>query len=182
MSRKIRKLLAICLSVLLIMTATVPAFALSEDLEGHWASNVISKWIDNSWIKGYPDGTFGPDNLLKKSEFIALANRSLGLTDKAEISAIDVSQKDWFFDDIGKAVAAGYLTVASDGTVDPEKPVSREDVAVMLSKMFALDTASENDVLGKFSDAGDVSPENKGAVNAVVEKGHGWIWYIFWSG
>ncbi len=171
MKRKLRIILAVALSVMLLVTAAVPAFAKPMDTTGHWAENVINKWVDNGWIKGYTDGSFKPDILMLKAEFAALTNRSLGFSTKANISALDVSVKDWFYGDMAKAVAAGYLTVTANGYMNPKALVSREDVAVMVAKMLGLDLPDTNEELDRFTDADDISSKNKAAVSAVVGKG-----------
>ena len=45
---------------------------------GHWASGVIAAMKNVGLIAGYPDGTFHPNENIKRSEFAVLACRALG--------------------------------------------------------------------------------------------------------
>ncbi|MDE6107205.1 MAG: S-layer homology domain-containing protein, partial [Oscillospiraceae bacterium] len=67
--------------------ATIAARFLSEstaprtyfsDISGHWAEEYINRAAQVGWIKGYPDGSFRPDNNITRAEVISLVNAVLG--------------------------------------------------------------------------------------------------------
>lgn len=39
------------------------------DISGHWAESIIKEAASLNIVGGYPDGTFLPDNLIKREEF-----------------------------------------------------------------------------------------------------------------
>lgn len=45
------------------------------DIEGHWAAGAIKAVIVKGYMKGYTDGTFGPDNDLTRAEVATTLNR-----------------------------------------------------------------------------------------------------------
>lgn len=48
-----------------------------SDVIGHWAAKEIGIAYYNEWIKGYPDGTFKPDQNITRAEAMTLINRVL---------------------------------------------------------------------------------------------------------
>lgn len=52
------------------------------DVQGHWAESYISLADDLGIIKGYPDGTFKPDNKVSFNEAVTMSMRALGYVDE----------------------------------------------------------------------------------------------------
>jgi len=81
------------LVILCLMFSLIPAntFAVAaSDISGHWAQVKIQSWMDQGLIKGYPDGTFKPDQNVTRAEFMTLANRAFGYTTVVPITYTDV--------------------------------------------------------------------------------------------
>jgi len=51
--------------------------AIFSDVIGHWAAKEIGIAYYNDWIKGYPDGTFKPDQNITRAEAMTMINRVL---------------------------------------------------------------------------------------------------------
>lgn len=54
-----------------------------KDVKGHWASNAINQLYGNKTIKGFPDGTFKPDQKLTRAEAVTVLNSVFGRNTKA---------------------------------------------------------------------------------------------------
>jgi hypothetical protein len=144
-------------------------FALgASDISGRWDEGTIQNWVDNSLINGYPDGTFKPDNNITRAEFIALVNRAFGYTETTPISFTDVNQNAWYALVIAVAVEAGYILGYPDGTMKPENPISREEVASIIMKIKNL--GDNSSIANTFTDAASLN-WSKGAVGAVLAEG-----------
>jgi uncharacterized repeat protein (TIGR01451 family) len=67
------------------------------DIEGHWAANFIEEIYRFNIIKGYDDGTFKPNNKIKRSEVVTMFNRMLyrGPLTGVESSFPDVKKTHW---------------------------------------------------------------------------------------
>ncbi|TYQ16519.1 UNVERIFIED_CONTAM: S-layer family protein [Acetivibrio alkalicellulosi] len=76
------------------------------DTIGHWAQQFIEQLSDMGYINGYPDRTFKPNNMIKRSESVALVNRALerGPLYGAPIIFEDVTENHWAFRDISSGV------------------------------------------------------------------------------
>ena len=159
------------LSILAILLALNPisAFAAEpmEDISGHWAKDQIQRFVDSGHIKGYPDGTFKPDNNITRAEFMTIANNAFGYTEKAEIDYSDVADGSWYEDAVAIAKAAGYIAGYPDGTMKPDAPISRQEAAVIVAKINALETDAA--AADTFKDGTTIPAWSKGAIGACVK-------------
>ncbi|MGZ9586838.1 S-layer homology domain-containing protein, partial [Paenibacillus marinisediminis] len=48
-----------------------------SDISGHWAEKYIASAANKGWIKGYPDGTFKPDQYITRAEAMTFINSVL---------------------------------------------------------------------------------------------------------
>ena len=55
-----------------------------RDILNHWAKDEISIAYNNSWVDGYPDGTFGPQRNITRAETMTLVNRVLNRRPETE--------------------------------------------------------------------------------------------------
>ena len=167
---KKHKLISI-LSILAILITLSPASAFAaepmSDITNHWAKDQIQSWVDNGNIKGYPGGTFKPDNNITRAEFMTIVNKAFGYTEKAEISYSDVAAGSWYADAVAVAKAAGYINGYPNGTMKPDAPITRQEAAVIVAKIDELtaDEAAAKD----FTDASDIPSWSKGSVGACVK-------------
>ncbi|ODM27875.1 hypothetical protein A7W90_17585 [Clostridium sp. Bc-iso-3] len=88
-----------------------------DDSKGHWAQQFIEQLSDLGYINGYPDGTFKPDNNIKRSESVALINRAMGRGPLygAPQKFEDVPQTHWAFKDIAEGVLDHKFKLDSEG-------------------------------------------------------------------
>ncbi|MBP2110953.1 YDG domain-containing protein [Paenibacillus silagei] len=137
-------------------------------ITGHWAQNEVTDWVDKGLIQGYADGSFKPDNSLKRSEFMALINRAFGFTETAPVAYKDLSTSNWAYTEVAKAVKAGYISGYSDGTIGTGKTISRQEAAVIINRLLKLDAAKTGAL---FSDSKDIAAWALDSVNAVAAAG-----------
>src|SRR5450756_167812 len=166
--RNFKRIIAV-LAIICLMFSLMPAntFAFqATDISGHWAQVKIQSWIDKGLIKGYPDGTFKPDQDITRAEFMALVNRAFGYTAVAPITYTDVKAGSWYAPEVAKAQAAGYITGYPDGTMKPENPITREEVATIVARIKNL--TSDANAADKYTDASKISSWRKGEVGAVT--------------
>ncbi|NLK51547.1 MAG: hypothetical protein GX295_03735 [Syntrophomonadaceae bacterium] len=163
------KLLAITLALCLLVTMIGPAMAAPvnlSDISGNWASEQISKWVNQGLIKGYEDGTFKPDKAVTRAEFVTMLNRVFALQNTAATAEFkDVKSTDWFYQDVAAAKAAGYLSGYEDGTFRPNNPMTRQEVAKIVSQYLKLAPVTTEVT---FTDASAIGAWAEDAVKALV--------------
>lgn len=137
------KLVAWAVALCMILGVLSPTLMYAQvsvgtDIDGHWAEAQIERWIERGIVKGYEDGTFKPENPIKRCEFAALMNRTFGFVEKAEVNFSDIEGTEWFVEDIAKAVAAGYMKGDAEGTFRPDDPIARQEAALVLARIYEL--------------------------------------------
>ena len=159
-----KKHISLILAVIFIFLSISPAAYATvyvTDIKGHWAEKYINRLLLADIASGYNDKTFRPDNEINIDEFVTLVLKSKG--EKTEIAPDEY----WAADIIKSAETAGILNgIQKD---DYSVPATREEMCVIIVNAFGI--TCEDDALGNFSDAGDVTAEYKKAVNAAVGSG-----------
>lgn len=163
-NRKISMLLMLVILTTIMMP--VNAYALNKDYEGHWAESTIQSWLDNKLISGYPDGSFKPNAPVTRAEFVKMANNLLGYTEIAPISFSDVNINSWYYIEVQKAFKAGYISGVSDLLFSPNTNLTREQAAVIVSKILGLELNTEN--VQQFTDNHLISDWAKNYVDAAT--------------
>ncbi|MFD0670964.1 S-layer homology domain-containing protein [Cohnella sp. GCM10027633] len=146
------------------------------DLKGHWAKTDIELLASKRIIQGTTADSFAPNQSITRAEFAALLVRSLGLTSSGTAAAFgDVNGKAWHADAIATAVEAGIVEGYADGTFKPNDLVTREQIAVMLSRSLKYVnksvqvTGTDGAILGKYTDGGSIGAWAKAALAELVE-------------
>lgn len=141
------------------------------DLNGHWAKADIEMLTSKLIINGVTPSSFSPNSPITRAEFAALLVRSLGLNSpSAAASFSDVAAADWYIDAVEQAVHAGLIEGYQDGSFKPNDRITREQMAVMLSRALnyvgrsALVKDAEASLLDKYTDQGAIGAWAKPAV------------------
>lgn len=151
------------------MAMSVTAFGAPTDIQGHWAQNTINKWVDKGDISGYPDGTFRPNNMITRAEFVVLVNNAMGYTKSGYAYFSDVPSHYWGKNAIQTGVAAGYISGDGNGIFRPNDPVTRQEATAMISRI--LDLKQNESRAYRYTDSYAISNWAKGVVGAVSDAG-----------
>ena len=143
-----------------------------RDLEQHWAASTVESWSSKNLITGYADGSFKPDAFVTRAQFIALVNRAFGYIENAQINYVDVSKKDWFYTELQRAKAIGYISGYENGQMKPDSPITREEAAVIVSRILRLQAASDQSFITTMKDANRIAKWSKDMVNTVLQSGY----------
>ena len=170
--KKVKRFLAVLLSVAVVLSLAAPAgFAAGlSDIQNSWAKKYIEQGISAGYISGYGDGTFRPNASLTRGAFCKLLNKALGLQDTVAISFSDVSSSNTFYTEIQKAVYAGYISGYTDGTFRPAKTITRQEAAVMISRVITNPTTLKS--LSTLSDSSSIATYAQEGVQKVLSKGY----------
>ena len=167
--KKILALILVCL-----MSVSTVAFAADfSDVDGHWAINAINNAAENGLITG-SEGRFYPDDNMTRAEMATIVVRAFGATEDADISEFtDVLPTDWFYASMSKAVAMGAFN-GSDGKLNPENSITRQEAFVVLSRVFGLAVNEDIDpsILNQFSDKGMIEDWAEKDVAAIITAGY----------
>jgi hypothetical protein len=131
-----------------------------NDISQHWAQESIQKAAEKGILKGYGDGSFKPNAAIKRSEFLSILYNS-ALTDvntQGDLNLTDMDKKSWYYEYVKWGVNKGISKGYRDNTFGGDKPITREEMAVMLSRFLSL-TSKEfvPKYIMKFTDEQDIS-------------------------
>ena len=169
--KKLLSMLILCSMILALISPPVASYGASfSDTRGHWAESYIEQAVAHGFVRGYADGTFLPDNPVTRAEFTAMVNRALGNNATANVTFTDVPHYEWFFDDVSRAFAAAYVGGYEDNTFRPNNTITRQEAAVMISRIIPAYNVSGN--LNVFPDRASIADWAFAAFQKVVGKGY----------
>lgn len=172
--KRLQKIFSLSLAVLMAMTAALPLRAAAAksftDTRGHWASQYIADAVSRGYVNGYENGSFKPNGSVTRAEFCKMINSALGLTSSDTIDFLDVSSNNWFYTDVRRAVAAGYISGYEDRSFRANDQITRQEAAVIISRIVAASNAYSD--LSQLRDNGSISPWALDSAKTVFAKGY----------
>ncbi len=133
--------------------------------------SMINTDLVGTYINGYSDGTFRPENNITREEIAIILHRIVdeeALRKKADwVRFHDVDEEHWAAEAIQKLTRLSVLNGYESGHFDPKGNVTRGEVAVVLARMGKLKTTN----VDSFTDTKDYWGSKE--VNTIAEKG--WI-------
>lgn len=112
------------------------------DTLGHWSQEAVASMEDKGWMKGVSSTHFAPDQTLTRAQAAAILRRALDLdSDDPEAHDVfkDVGTYHWAYDDILAVSQNGIMQGTGGNRFSPDDPLTREQMAVMLDRIFGAD-------------------------------------------
>ncbi|MEY9978189.1 InlB B-repeat-containing protein [Lysinibacillus sp. RC79] len=109
-----------------------------KDIDHNWAKDMIEEIANRCIIKGYPDGTFRPNNMIQRQHVVLMIDRALQLApirDAASFS--DVPKSHVYYEQITRLQRAGIVD-GSNGAFRPNAYITRAQMAKMMVLAFGL--------------------------------------------
>lgn len=112
---------------------------LFRDIAGHWAEPEIQSAYEHGWLKGTSLTTFTPNGSLTRAQAAVILSRALALPRLGGGSPFaDIPTGHWARDEIERAYQNGVMQGLGPITFAPNAPVTRAQMAVMLSRILKL--------------------------------------------
>lgn len=135
-----------------------------NDINGHWAENDIIKLLNKKVISGYPDGSFLPERTITRAEFAVILVKAYALP-LIEEDVFKDSRNHWARDYIATANLNNIISGYNDEAFGPDDQITREQMAVMVSRAAKLDTEGAPLI---FTDKNDISEWAKNAIERIT--------------
>ncbi|MDG0790983.1 S-layer homology domain-containing protein [Cohnella ginsengisoli] len=131
------------------------------DLAKHWSRADVEALAARGVVSGDPAGTFRPNGSVTRAEFVKLVLPLLSGGSGTGVAAgrfADVPADAWYAEAVATATGAGVVKGA-DGKLRPSDPITREEMAVMLSRALGIvtDDLDTDTLLGAYADGAKVS-------------------------
>lgn len=154
----------------------VPVFKDLGKVEA-WAGEAIEELAGKGIISGLSSTTFAPLKEVTRAEFLTMLVRAFQLADEtASVTFSDVNASDWYYAYVAAAVKAGLAQGVGEGKFDPNRPITREEMAIMAANALKIvnkdATVSDIDgALDKFADKGLMALYAKEAIALLTQQG-----------
>lgn len=161
------KIASVCFAAAALSAVTYAAKL--TDIDGHWSKDYVEYGVEKGYISGYLDSTFKPDGYVTRAEFSKMVNSALKIKNTADISFSDIGKNDWYYDEVRKAVSAGYVNGYDDNSFRANSLITRQEAAAILSR---ISTRPEKDLsINSFKDKDYVDSWAKEYMEFAYSKG-----------
>lgn len=149
-----------------------PAASFPDLSSDHWAYASVQLLAELGAVGGFADGTFRPEAVVTRAEFVKLLLAVEGLEPAGpapgDVSFADVAPSAWHAPYVTAAVRAGLVQGTSSTTFSPDTPLTREQMAVLLARVLQLPSGGEL----RFVDVNRISGWARPGVGAAVAAGY----------
>src|SRR5665647_2128787 len=134
LKKRVALLTILCMMVTLVPSAVSAATV--SDISGHWAQTTIQAWVDQGNIKGYPDGTFRPENPISREEVASIIMKinKLVANEAGANHFTDANTLVWSKGAVGACYLAGILKGYPDGSFKGKDYIKRGEAVVALDR------------------------------------------------
>ncbi len=135
----------------------------SDVADTAWYAVAVNSLASLGIVRGFPDGTFKPNQAITRAEFAAVCARFADAAD-GRVRFLDVRKSDWFYDEVATAAAYGWITGVGGGMFAPHRAITRAEAATLVNRM-----------LGRLPDESAIN-HGDGRQFPDVTRAH-WAWY-----
>lgn len=160
-------------------TTTVQAVTFSDVPADYWGAKYVNELASNKVVNGYSDGTFLPNNEVKRADFIIMLLKGIGVdvTKAPQSNFSDVENGAYYYNAVGLAKDLGIANGNGDGTFSPASNITRQDMMILAKKALVYKlgkdiTVENTDNLKGFSDYEDISAYALESLSAMVKDGY----------
>lgn len=149
---KINSLVKIAIMSIIVLSLffTISSASVDPAIQNDSASSLFKLKV----LTGYPDGSLGLQNKIKRSEFFTLVIRTLGYdkdssTNDVAISFKDLGKTHWAYNNIKLAVKYKLVSGYPDHTIAPDNYVTYAEALTVLIRALGY----ENTLTGKWPES-----------------------------
>ncbi len=142
-----------------------------SDVQNNWARESIISVLNKGWMIGVSSSQFMPDSPVTRAQAAVILVRALGI-DTAAASQSSTTFSDtvdhWARAEIEAARINGLVEGTGEGKYEPEKELTREQMAVLLDRVLNMDSQA---AAVFFDVTQSTSPWSYEAINRIAAAG-----------
>lgn len=121
-------------------TTTVQAVTFSDVPADYWGAKYVNELASNKVVNGYSDGTFLPNNEVKRADFIIMLLKGIGVdvTKAPQSNFSDVENGAYYYNAVGLAKDLGIANGNGDGTFSPASNITRQDMMILAKRLLYI--------------------------------------------
>ena len=150
----------------------------SDVEDNFWGRSYITELASKGVVNGYPDGTFRPNDNVKRADFLIMLLKGMGVdisNSTGTDNFTDVEAGAYYANACAIAKEMGIATGNPDGSFAPNSFITRQDMMILAKKALENKLGSEitgdDSVLDQFSDRGEISAYAVESLAAMVQQG-----------
>lgn len=124
-----------------------------NDIEGHWAEDIIQQLAADDVLIIDEEGNFKPQEDVTRAEFAAMLVKGYQWKN-ADLKEFPDTVDHWAQDYIAVAAGRGVVEGYDDGNFGPEELITREQIAAMITRAAKLEGPVEGQ---EFADADEIA-------------------------
>lgn len=136
-----------------------------------WAVSAINTLASAGIVNGVTENQFAPDAYSKRADFVVMIVNVLGIDGNATDNFNDVSSSKYYAKALAIAKAAGFATGYSDGSFSPEETITRQDMMVLVARVYEFlgcELNYDESCLSNFTDGDKVASYARKYVAALI--------------
>jgi parallel beta-helix repeat protein len=137
----------------------------------YWAQTFIQELATRNIIKGFPDGTFRPNDPVTRAQFAAMLNQAINKNPiRSNINFVDVDSTYWAAPAIQKSFTIGFMSGYPGNVFKPNENIQRVQILVSLANGLGFaPTKPSATTLQTYSDAATIPSYAINSVAAATE-------------
>ena len=112
---------------------------LFTDIRERWYGEYIDSVVKKDIMRGYPDGTFRPYDVITRAEISAVIARTAEYENETALIFPDIYSGHWATEYISKVVANGIFKGDTGGTFRPNDGITRHEVVIVINRLKGFD-------------------------------------------
>lgn len=145
------------------------------DTVNHWAKNDIDFAVSRGLFRGTSADTFSPEDAMTRGMFVTVLGRlaTAEVKQYGQSRFVDVSNNAYYMGYVEWASENGIVSGIGNGAFAPNRPITREQLAVMMlnyAKTFGIPLPNVQEAMD-FADNADISAYAKEAVKQMQMAG-----------
>ena len=139
-----------------------------------WYKHYVDFIAARKVVKGFENGTFGPDENITRAQFVMILKNLAGDKESYTNSSFsDVSAAGWYAGAVEWAYENGVV-YGANGKFNPDDKITRQDISVMIARYaekYEGYTFEKTTDAVTFTDNGDIAAYASGAVSTMQQAG-----------
>ncbi len=138
----------------------------------YWAQSFIKELAARNIIKGFPDGSFRPNDPVTRAQFASMLNQAINKAPiRSNITFKDIPKNFWAAPAIQKAYAIGFMSGYPNNSFRPNEQISRAQILVSLANGlgYSPNKPSEQSLMSYFTDASSIPAYARNSIAAATE-------------
>jgi hypothetical protein len=144
----------------------------SDVASNYWASDFIQALSTRGVIKGFPDGSFRPNEVVTRAQFASMVSGAFNTPSvRSSVAFQDVTSSYWGSNAIRDAYQKGFMTGYPNSTFQPNQQIPRVQALVSLANGLNYQPNGDvNSILSNYSDSSSIPSYALSSVAAATNK------------